>query len=150
MLVYQSCIRTPKLSTRSQIKPVCPWFLHPLQAGAASYLGSMACLGIEKSLTLIRSKKFLACLVLPRLVPRCCVPIGITSLSRVELVKLACAVMDLSPPLQSFDSPKRMPRPSISHGYAFNFSLSAVMVFTVMGADCTNAYANSPSSTQAT
>jgi hypothetical protein len=31
------------------------------------------------SLTLIRSKKSLVCLVLPRLVPPCCVPIGITS-----------------------------------------------------------------------
>jgi hypothetical protein len=67
------------------------------------------------SLMLTRSKKSLVCLVLPRLVPPCCVPIGITSSSRVELVKLACAVMDPSAPLQSFASPKRMPRASISH-----------------------------------
>jgi hypothetical protein len=99
-------------------------------------------------LTLSRSKKALACLVLPRLVPRCCAPIGLTSLSRVELVKLACAVMDLSAPLQSFLSPKRMPRASISHACVFN--LSAAMGFVVMGAGCTNAYANSPSPTQAT
>jgi hypothetical protein len=31
------------------------------------------------SLTLIRSKKSLVCLVPPHLVPPCCVPIGITS-----------------------------------------------------------------------
>jgi hypothetical protein len=72
----------------------------------------------RNSLTLTRSKKSLACLVLPRLVPRCCAPVGITSLSRVELVKLACAVMDPSAPLQAFASPKRMPRASISHAYA--------------------------------
>jgi hypothetical protein len=71
--------------------------------------------GKGNRLTLIRSKKSLACLVLPRLVPRCCTPIGTTSLSRVELVKLECAVMDPSVPFQRFASPKRMPRASISH-----------------------------------
>jgi hypothetical protein len=65
--------------------------------------------------TLTRSRKYLAFLALPRMVPRCCVPVGITLLSRVEVVKLACAVMDPSVPLQSFASPKRMPRASISH-----------------------------------
>jgi hypothetical protein len=60
-------------------------------------------------LTPTRSRKSLACLVLPRLVPRSCVLIGITSSSRVELVKVACGVIDPSASFQSFVSPKSMP-----------------------------------------
>jgi hypothetical protein len=70
------------------------------------------------SSTLIRSRKSLAHLALPHLVPRCCVPIGTISLSRVGLVQLACAVMDPSAPPQSFASPKYMRRASISHACA--------------------------------
>jgi hypothetical protein len=85
-------------------------------ASSSSFLAGINSLPRNgNNLTLTKSKKSWACLVLPRLVPRCCVPIGITPLSRVELVKLACAVMDPSAPLQSFASPKRRPRASISH-----------------------------------
>jgi hypothetical protein len=69
----------------------------------------------ENSSTLTRSRESLACLAQPHLAPRCCVSIGITSLSGVGLAKLACAMMDPSAPLQSFASPKRMPRASTSH-----------------------------------
>jgi hypothetical protein len=51
------------------------------------------------------------------LVPRCCVPIGITTISRVGLVKLLCAVMDPSEMLQSAAYLKRMPRASTSYAY---------------------------------
>jgi hypothetical protein len=85
-------------------------------ASSSSFLAGIYSLPRNgNNLTLTRSKKSWVCLVLPRLVSRCYVPIGITPLSRVELVKLACAVMDPSTPLQSFASPKHRPRASISH-----------------------------------
>jgi hypothetical protein len=78
----------------------------------------------------------------------CCIPIDITSLSRVGLVKLACAVIFQSAPLQSFASPKRMPRASTGHARVCSFASSTAMGFAVMSADCTNVYAHSPSPTQ--
>jgi hypothetical protein len=60
----------------------------------------------------------------PHLAPRCCVPIRITSLSRVGFVKLVCAVMDPSAPLQSFASPKVCPvhRPTVVHAFVLCFA----------------------------
>jgi hypothetical protein len=86
-------------------------------------------------LKLTTGKKSLACLLLPRLVTRCCVPIENTSLSCVEIVKLACTVMDPSaaPELrfaQTYTS--CIDQPCIRSFFA----LSTAMGFVVMGADC--------------
>jgi hypothetical protein len=94
------------------------------------------------SLTLTRSKKSLACLVLPRLVPRCCVFVGITSLSSCGgKVRMCCdgskrAASELRF-AQTYVSCIDQPCMRLF------FVLSAAMGFVVMGADCTSAYTNS-------
>ena len=100
------------------------------------------------SSTLTRSRKSLVYLALSQLEPRYCVPIGITSLSRVALVKLACAVMDPSAPIQSFAQTYASctDQPCMR----LFFALSTAISFVVLGADCSNAYASSPSPTQPT
>ena len=87
------------------------------------------------------------------LAPQCCVPIGITSLSLVGFVELACAVINPSPQLHSFAAP----RPNVCLGHRpyrpymrLFFALSAAIGVAVMGADCTSAHAKSPSPTKPT
>jgi hypothetical protein len=77
--------------------------LHASQAETAPYFGSLARSGMETTRRLTEAEHLWRAFVLPHLVPRCCVLIEITSLSRVGFAKL-----------QSFTSLKRMPRASIS------------------------------------
>jgi hypothetical protein len=97
------------------------WKLHTTSRPLVPSLVASSCsslLGISgsprngNSSTLTASRPSLAYLVLSHLAPRCCVPIGITSLSRVGLVKFARAAMDPSVPLHSFASLKWTPRAS--------------------------------------
>jgi hypothetical protein len=67
-----------------------------------------------RSLTLTSIRASLVYLVLPHLAPRCYVPIGITTVSRVGPAILPCFAMDPSVPLQSFASLKRMTLASTS------------------------------------
>jgi hypothetical protein len=118
-------------------------------ASSSSFLSGMYGLprnGIKLDLT--KSKKSLAFLVLPRLVPRCCVPIGIIKPCGTRKARM-----------YGDGSKRDAPELRFAQTYAscidqpcmrLFFALSAAMSFVVMGADCTNTYANSPSPTQAT
>jgi hypothetical protein len=127
-------------------RPLVP---SPVASSSSSLFGISGSLQNGDSSTLSRSRKSVAYLALPHLVPRCCVSFGMTSLSRLGVIKLACAVMypSAAPKLrfvQMFTSCIDQPCMRLF------FALSAAMTFVVMGADCTKTCANSSSSTQAT
>jgi hypothetical protein len=68
-----------------------------------------------KQLDAHQKQNVFGALVLPHMALRCCVPIGITTLSLcVALAKLVCVAMDPSVPLQRSASLRRMPRASTS------------------------------------
>jgi hypothetical protein len=86
-------IRGDKEDDADNVNPTSLFLVPSPVASSSSFLPRIYALPFGNNLTITRGKKLSASLVLPHLVPQCWVPIGITPLSRVELVKLACAVM---------------------------------------------------------
>jgi hypothetical protein len=105
----------------------------------ALYYTTVACLKRETAQRSPEAEYFCRTLSCPSWRYGDAIPIGLTTLSREGLAKLACV------PLQSFASLVHRPP---SHEFVLCFALSTAVGFVVMGADCTNTHANAPSPTQ--